>query len=611
MKRLLAAVPAVIISLYVTAGNMRAFRPSSMRPLSIAALLLMAAALAAKAKRGGLSAVEKGFFVYLALNALVFWTSPGSAGFIMGNYPTGILFAVLFFMVAVPALTSRSYFTEFFARKSTPAAVWETDIFKTVNRHMTWAWAAIFALSALVTAIPDIAGIEGSLPLGFAFQLVLPGLLMLGAGIPLNMYYPAYFQRKSGITPVAAGQPEEGAAHHPETPGDRGDIEEVPMDAKLRVIALNGSPHEGIGNTSRMIDMIKAGLAAEGIDLTEISLARKKIEFCIGCAACLEKGRCWRNDDHGAIMAELLAADGIILASPVYFSHVTAQMKAFIDRSLAFGHKPRTTWKPGLAVSVSAGKGEVATATYLARTLHAYGAFPVGSLTAIAPTPGQFLGRQAVEGRALDLARDLARAIKEKRQYPVTEESLSFYLFMRDLVVRQKEFMGDDYRHWEETGLLSGFEAYAGQQYAPADFEPEVRKEWLREYIRDAKNESRSTSDLSRSPSSAEEIRTCRELLRRMPMGFNKEEAGELRAVYQFEISGTEEFTAHLTIGDGRCIYEEGVHPHPDVTIEAPGDLWLAISKGEEDGQKAFMAGKYRVRGSIPLLMRMNRLFGR
>jgi DNA-directed RNA polymerase subunit alpha len=48
-----------------------------------------------------------------------------------------------------------------------------------------------------------------------------------------------------------------------------------------------------------------------------------------------------------------------------------------------------------------------------------------------------------VEQRAQDLARDLARALREKRRYPVTGDDLYAYLFMRDLVTREKEFMAD------------------------------------------------------------------------------------------------------------------------------------------------------------------------
>jgi multimeric flavodoxin WrbA len=124
------------------------------------------------------------------------------------------------------------------------------------------------------------------------------------------------------------------------------------MSTQLRVVAINGSPHGAIGNTSQMIRMIGEGLSREGIVLEELFLTDKAIAYCTGCGVCLEKGKCWRKDDHAGITDTLFAADGIILASPVYFKHVTAQMKTFIDRSLAFGHKPRGASKPGLAVFV-------------------------------------------------------------------------------------------------------------------------------------------------------------------------------------------------------------------------------------------------------------------
>jgi multimeric flavodoxin WrbA len=147
------------------------------------------------------------------------------------------------------------------------------------------------------------------------------------------------------------------------------------MTDQIRVVAINGSPHGAAGNTGQMIGMIASHLSGEGIDLEEITLADRRIEYCAGCALCLEKSGCWRSDDHREIVEKLLAADGIILASPVYFGHVPAQMKAFIDRSLGYGHKPRTSWKPGLAVSVSAGRGETETGRYLANLLRVYGAF--------------------------------------------------------------------------------------------------------------------------------------------------------------------------------------------------------------------------------------------
>jgi multimeric flavodoxin WrbA len=255
--------------------------------------------------------------------------------------------------------------------------------------------------------------------------------------------------------------------------------------SQFRVVAINGSPHGAIGNTSQMIRMIGECLSREGIVLEEIFLTGKAIAYCIGCAVCLEKGKCWRKDDHAGISDALFAADGIILASPVYFKHVTAQMKTFIDRSLTFGHKPRGASKPGLAITVSAGLADTATARYLEDMLRVYGAFSLGALVAIGTGPGGFLGKEAVEARAQDYGRDLARAIKEKKRYPVTGDDLYAYLFMRDLVTREKEFMRDDYQYWQNAGFLDGFEAYANQRFTPAAYDPEMRKEWIKGLLKE------------------------------------------------------------------------------------------------------------------------------
>jgi multimeric flavodoxin WrbA len=390
------------------------------------------------------------------------------------------------------------------------------------------------------------------------------------------------------------------------------------MSAPIKVVAVNGSPHGVGGNTGQMLEMIATHLSEEGIDLEEINLAERSIEYCVGCALCLEKSGCWRNDDQREIIGKLLDADGIILAAPVYFGHVPAQMKAFIDRSLGYGHKPRNSWKPGLAVSVSAGKGETETGRYLANLLRVYGAFSVGTLTAIAILPGHFLGKAAVESRARDLALDLARAIREKREYPVTDEHLSYYLFMRDLVTREKGLMEDDYRHWRETGLIDSFEAYVKQKFTSTDLDtPEMRQEWRGEMIREEQakkkarslgmgREAKSTGTASGKPSAE----SCHELLRNMPATFRSEEAKGFKAVYQFEITGAEEFAAYLQIVEGRCEFHEGCHGEPDVIITSPADVWLAVSRKEMSGQAAFMSGKYKAKGDIALLMKLNRLFG-
>jgi len=98
--------------------------------------------------------------------------------------------------------------------------------------------------------------------------------------------------------------------------------------------------------------------------------------------------------------------------------------------------------------------------------------------------------------------------------------------------------------------------------------------------------------------------------LRNMPAAFRSAEAKGVKAVYQFEITGQEEFAAYLQIVEGRCEFHEGRHEEPDVIITSPADVWLAVSRKEISGQAAFMSGKYKAKGDIALLMKLSKLFG-
>lgn len=268
------------------------------------------------------SPIHLGFFIFLSLAVILVWTGPGWGAPVVIGYPGVFLYGSLLLIAVVPPLLGRGYFTYFFAKKTQPEAVWDTDLFQTINRQLNWFWAVLFLLGGLSGLVPGLFGLRGALwqPI---FAGALPLALMLGVGLPVTIYYPLYAQRRAGVLP--------------------------------------------------------------------------------------------------------------------------------------------------------------------------------------GPEP-------AAEGRP--------------------------------------------------TG-------------------------------------------------GAHEAKTCRELIEMMPRGFNPEAAGDLAAVYQFDITGHEEFTAHLTIEDGRCTYHPGPAEDPGVTVQAPAEVWLAISRGEKDGQAAFMAGEYKVEGDLSLLMKMNTMFRR
>lgn len=103
----------------------------------------------------------------------------------------------------------------------------------------------------------------------------------------------------------------------------------------MKVIAFNGSPRK-TGNTSILIKHVFGELEQHSIKTELVQLSEKVIHGCIACEKCsnnMDK-RCAVTDDAANDYIEkMLAADGIILGSPVYFQDVTPEMKALIDRT--------------------------------------------------------------------------------------------------------------------------------------------------------------------------------------------------------------------------------------------------------------------------------------
>ncbi len=101
-----------------------------------------------------------------------------------------------------------------------------------------------------------------------------------------------------------------------------------------KVLILSGSPRKG-GNSDLLCDEFMRGAIESGNEVTKINVAEKKIAPCIGCYACNESGKCIHKDDMAEILQAMIDSDVLVLASPVYFYSIDAQLKALIDRTVA------------------------------------------------------------------------------------------------------------------------------------------------------------------------------------------------------------------------------------------------------------------------------------
>jgi multimeric flavodoxin WrbA len=103
----------------------------------------------------------------------------------------------------------------------------------------------------------------------------------------------------------------------------------------MKVIAINGSARKD-GNTAELIRYIFDELEKENIETELYQLAGKKIHGCTACMKCVQNKdmRCSIDDDVlNECFGKMIEADGIILGSPTYFTDVTTEMKALIDRA--------------------------------------------------------------------------------------------------------------------------------------------------------------------------------------------------------------------------------------------------------------------------------------
>lgn len=103
-----------------------------------------------------------------------------------------------------------------------------------------------------------------------------------------------------------------------------------------KLLVLSASPRRG-GNSDVLCDEFVKGAQEAGNSTEKIFLKDKKIGYCTGCGLCNSNGYsgCSQSDDMGDILDKMIDADVIVMATPVYFYTMNAQMKTLIDRCCA------------------------------------------------------------------------------------------------------------------------------------------------------------------------------------------------------------------------------------------------------------------------------------
>ena len=133
------------------------------------------------------------------------------------------------------------------------------------------------------------------------------------------------------------------------------------------ILAIHASPRRQ-GNTSTLLDQAVAGARQAGAQVEEVVLRDLKMSPCLEIYACRQEGRCAIQDDFQMVRQRMLACQGLMLASPVFFYAVSAHLKILMDRCQSLwvqkywldkvpfaGNRP--TVRKGLFISVGASRG--------------------------------------------------------------------------------------------------------------------------------------------------------------------------------------------------------------------------------------------------------------
>ena len=204
----------------------------------------------------------------------------------------------------------------------------------------------------------------------------------------------------------------------------------------MKVLILNGSPRSN-GNTSIAVNELAKIFAEEKIETEIVQLGNKDIRGCIACGSCFKNGKCVFEDMVNELAPKFEAADGLVVASPVYYASANATLIAALDRLFYSTHFDKTM-KVGASVVVARRGGCSATFDELNKYFTICG-MPVASSQYWNCVHGREKGDAELDAEGLQTMRTLAR-------------NMSF--LMKSIALGKEKFGLPQKEEWQPTHFI-------------------------------------------------------------------------------------------------------------------------------------------------------------
>jgi multimeric flavodoxin WrbA len=178
----------------------------------------------------------------------------------------------------------------------------------------------------------------------------------------------------------------------------------------MKVVAIGGSPRKN-GNTDILIDEVLKEVSARGIETEKIIISEYKINPCQGHANCGSFSECKQKDDATWILEKFSQAEAVVLASPVYYYSISAQIKAFMDRNYFFyTHDQEIKAKYAVLIAIGGGEGADEAIDDL-KNMFKFSDTRIFSIAGYADKPGDVKKQPKLIKQAQDMGRQLAECL--------------------------------------------------------------------------------------------------------------------------------------------------------------------------------------------------------
>lgn len=204
----------------------------------------------------------------------------------------------------------------------------------------------------------------------------------------------------------------------------------------MKVLMINGSPRVG-GNTSIALNEMVKVFDAEGVEFEVVQVGNKAIRGCIACGSCRDNGKCVFDDVVNELVPKFKEADGLVIASPVYYASANATLIACLDR-LFYSTNFNKTMKVGASV-VSARRGGLSATFDELNKYFTISGMPVASSQYWNSIHGREIGQASEDLEGLQTMRTLAR-------------NMTF--LMRSIALGKEKYGLPEKEPWQATSFI-------------------------------------------------------------------------------------------------------------------------------------------------------------